>query len=174
MLLKWFAIERKNCGRRMLILVLALAMSLSYSACRADNSMPSSASSKLPTEISTQQANSMKIDIKVRNQVVTATLIDSKTTRDFVSLLPLTLTLEDYANTEKISNLPKRLSTEDAPPGSDPAVGDIAYYAPWGNLAIYYRDFGYSNGLVMLGKIDGDIEVLNVPGSVNVTIDRIQ
>jgi hypothetical protein len=116
----------------------------------------------------------MKINIKVRDQVITATLIDSKTTQDFVSLLPLTLMLEDYASTEKISNLPKRLSTEDAPPGSDPSVGDIAYYAPWGNLAIYYRDFGYSNGLVILGKIDSDIETLNVPGSVEVTIEQIQ
>lgn len=174
MLLEWFAIGRRTCGRRMLILVFALVMTLNYSACRADNRIPDSASSQKPTELSTQQANSMKINIKVRNQVVTATLIDSKTTQDFVSLLPLTLTLEDYAKTEKISNLPKRLSTEDAPPGSAPAVRDIAYYAPWGNLAIYYRDFGYSNGLVILGKIEGGIEALNVPGSVNVTLEQIQ
>ncbi|WP_289500510.1 cyclophilin-like fold protein [Gloeocapsopsis sp. IPPAS B-1203] len=113
----------------------------------------------------------MKINIRVGNEVVTATLIDSKTTQDFISLLPLTLTLEDYANTEKISDLPRRLSTEDAPLGSDPAVGDIAYYAPWGNLAMYYNDFGYSNGLIILGKIDGDIEALNVPGSVEATIE---
>jgi hypothetical protein len=32
-------------------------------------------------------------------------------------------------------------------------VGDITYYAPWGNLAIFYRDFGYSPGLVRLGHI---------------------
>ena len=158
----------------MLFLVLALAMSLRYSACRADNSMTGSAPSEIPNEISTEQADSMRISIKAEDKVVTATLIDSKTTRDFISLLPLTLTLEDYARTEKISDLPKRLSTEDAPPGSDPSVGDIAYYAPWGNLAIYYRDFGYSNGLVILGKIDGDIKALNVPGSVEVTIERIQ
>ncbi|MBE9020854.1 hypothetical protein IQ272_32955 [Chroococcidiopsidales cyanobacterium LEGE 13417] len=174
MLLKWFAIKRRNCGRRMLILVFALAMCLSYSACRADPSITSSISPKMRSEVSTQQVNRMKIGIKVQDKVVTATLIDNPTTQDFISLLPLTLTLEDYARTEKISNLPERLSTEDAPPGSDPAVGDIAYYAPWGNLAIYYRDFGYSDGLVILGKIDGGIEALNVPGSVNVTIDRIQ
>jgi hypothetical protein len=165
--------EIKRSGSKM-IGVLVLSMSLSYSACRADNRMPSSASSQIPAEVSTQQANSMKININVGDQVVTVTLIDSKTTRDFVSLLPLTLTLEDYASTEKISALPERLSTEDAPPGSDPSVGDIAYYAPWGNLAIFYRDFGYSNGLVILGKIDGGIEALNVPGSVEVTIERIQ
>ncbi|WP_335102771.1 cyclophilin-like fold protein [Nostoc sp.] len=136
--------------------------------------MTSSASLKMPTEISTKQADSMKINIKAKDKVVTATLIDSKTTQDFISLLPLTLTLEDYARTEKVSELPKKLSTEDAPPGSDPAVGDIAYYAPWGNLAIYYRDFEYSNGLAILGKIDGGIEALNVPGSVEVTIELVQ
>ncbi len=174
MLLRWFPIKGKNCQQRTLILVLALAISLSYSACRADNSMSSSASLKIPTEISTKQADSMKINIKAKDKVVTATLIDSKTTQDFISLLPLTLTLEDYARTEKVSDLPKRLSTEDAPPGSDPAVGDIAYYAPWGNLVIYYRDFGYSNGLAILGKIDGGIEALNVPGSVEVTIELVQ
>ncbi|MEH2357308.1 cyclophilin-like fold protein [Nostoc sp.] len=128
----------------------------------------------MPTEISTKQADSMKINIKAKDKVVTATLIDSKTTQDFISLLPLTLTLEDYARTEKVSDLPKKLSTEDAPPGSDPAVGDIAYYAPWGNLAIYYRDFEYSNGLAILGKIDGGIEALNMPGSVEVTIELVQ
>ncbi|MBD2033987.1 hypothetical protein H6F76_02840 [Leptolyngbya sp. FACHB-321] len=174
MLLRGRAIKGKNCQKRRLILVLALLMSLSGSACRADNSMTISTPSKIATERSTEQANSMKINIKVGDKVVTATLIDSKTTQDFVSLLPLTLTLEDHAGTEKISNLPRKLSTEDAPPGSDPSVGDIAYYAPWGNLAIYYRDFEYSSGLVILGKIDGDIEALNVPGAIDVTIGRMQ
>ncbi len=116
----------------------------------------------------------MKININIGDQAITATLIDSETTQDFVSLLPLTLTLDDYASTEKISTLPRRLSTEDAPPGSDPSAGDIAYYAPWGNLAIYYRDFKYSNELVILGKIDSGIEALNVPGSVDVAIELVQ
>lgn len=116
----------------------------------------------------------MKIRLTLADTVLTATLIDSSTTRDFLSLLPLTLTLEDYAGTEKISDLPSRLSTEGTPSGSDPSVGDIAYYAPWGNLAIYYRDFGYSNGLVILGTIDGGVGTLNVPGSLSVTIERIE
>ena len=121
-----------------------------------------------------EQADRMKIRLKVGDTVLTATLIDSKTTRDFISLLPLTLTLEDYAGTEKISDLPKRLSTEGAPSGTDPSVGDITYYAPWGNLAIFYKDFGYSSGLVILGKIDRGIETFNVPGSVKVTIELIK
>jgi hypothetical protein len=98
-------------------------------------------------------------------------LRDSRTARDFVSQLPLTLTLEDYASTEKISDLPKRLSTAGAPSGSDPCVGDIAFYAPWGNLAIFYRDAEYANALIVLGKLDGDTEAFSVPGSVKVTIE---
>lgn len=116
----------------------------------------------------------MRVKITIdEHKVVTATMKNNRAARDFIALLPLTLTLEDYARTEKISNLPRKLSTEDAPPGSDPAVGDIAYYAPWGNLAVFYRDFGYSDGLVIFGKIDSGIEALNVPGSVEATIEQI-
>jgi len=172
MFLRGFFTKVKNGQKKPLILLLALAMSLSASACRSDNSTTSSsASSEMPTERSTEQANRMKINIKVRDEVVTATLIDSKTTQDFISLLPLRLTLKDHANTEKVSYLTRHLSTEDAPPGSDPAVGDIAYYAPLGNWVMYYNDFGYSNGVVILGKIDGDIEAFKVPGPVEVTIE---
>ena len=154
-----------------LLLALALAASISHTACGADNGSVGGAPSGRPGEVSKERVGSMKIRMRVEGKVVTATVRDSKTTRDFISLLPLTLTLKDYAETEKISDLPKRLSTEDAPPGSDPSVGDIAYYAPWGNLAIYYRDFGYSDGLVILGKIDGGTEAFNAPGSAKVTIE---
>ncbi|MBS1809524.1 MAG: hypothetical protein JST84_15300 [Acidobacteria bacterium] len=116
----------------------------------------------------------MKIRITIGEKVVTAALTDSEAARDFVSLLPLTLVLEDYAGTEKISDLPKRLSTQGAPAGSDPSVGDIAYYAPWGNLAIFYRDFGYSSGLVILGKIDGEMEAFGAPGSVKAIIEMVK
>jgi hypothetical protein len=140
--------------KKILFLALALAMALSHAPCGAKDSV--------------------KIRLKVGDAVATATLIDSATVRDFVSLLPLTLTLKDYAGTEKISDLPKRLSTEGAPSGSDPSLGDITYYSPWGNLAIFYRDFGYSSGLVILGKIESGIEAFRAAGSVKVTIELIR
>lgn len=102
----------------------------------------------------------MKIRLVTESAVLTATLDDNAATRDFVSLLPLSLTLKDYAGTEKVSDLPKRLSTQGAPAGVDPDVGDLAYYAPWGNLAIFYRDFGYSRGLVRLGRLESGVEKL--------------
>jgi hypothetical protein len=113
----------------------------------------------------------MRIRLNVQSRSLTAALDESATSRDFVSLLPLTLTLEDYNGTEKISMLPKRLSIEGAPRGSDPSAGDLAYYAPWGNLAIFYQDFGYSSGLVLLGKLDAGIEALAGPDSLEVRIE---
>jgi hypothetical protein len=128
-----------------------------------------------PTEESRQMSDKMKIRITVEGSTeLTATLIDSKTTQDFIALLPLTITLEDYGGTEKISYLPEKLSTRGAPEGIDPSVGDITYYAPWGNLAIFHRDFVYSNGLVLLGSIDGDIAALSVSGPINVKIELVK
>ena len=116
----------------------------------------------------------MKIRLTINGKAMTATLADSPTARDFIAMLPLTLKLDDYAATEKIAYLPKeKLSTQSAPAGIDPDVGDITYYAPWGNLAIFYRDFGYSKGLIKLGRIDSGVEALNVQGSVKVTIEAV-
>ena len=103
-----------------------------------------------------------------------ATLVDNATSRDFVSLLPLTITLKDYAETEKISDLPRKLSAEGARAGSTPEIGDIAYYAPWGNLAIFYKDFRYSTGLIKLGKLDKKIEALKESDSTKVTIELLK
>jgi hypothetical protein len=105
---------------------------------------------------------------------LTATLDDNATSRDFASLLPLTLTLEDYAATEKVSDLPKRLSTAGAPDGHEPSAGDLTYYAPWGNLAIFHKDFRYSTGLVKLGRFDVGVEVMKTSASLKVTIERTE
>ncbi len=115
----------------------------------------------------------MKIRLTINGQSTTATLDDTPTARDFLSLLPLTLTLEDYASTEKIAYPPRKLSTDGAPAGVDPEVGDIAYYAPWGNLALYYKDFGYSTGLIRIGRFDAGVEIINARGSLKVTIEAI-
>jgi len=121
-----------------------------------------------------QETNMMKIRFTIDGKAVEATLLDNATARDFLSLLPMTLTLEDYASTEKIGYPTRKLSTAGAPNGVDPDVGDITYYAPWGNLAIFYKDFGYASGLVKLGRIDSGIEALSAPGALKVTIEPVE
>ena len=116
----------------------------------------------------------MRIRMSIEGTPLTATLDDNVASRDFASLLPLALTLTDYAATEKISDLPRRLSTEGTPPGSEPAVGTLAYYAPWGNLALFYRDAGYANGLVRLGTITSGMDVLMQSDPLKVDIQLLE
>jgi hypothetical protein len=59
------------------------------------------------------------------------------------------------------------------PAGTQPSAGDIAYYAPWGNLAIFHRDFRYSDGLIGLGRFDGGLEVLKRPGPLTARFELV-
>ncbi len=96
----------------------------------------------------------MDIRIHLADTELRGTLADTPAARDFAGLLPLTLTLTDFHATEKVADLPRRLDTSGAPAGTSATAGDITYYAPWGNLAIFYRDFRHSPGLVRLGSLE--------------------
>ena len=113
----------------------------------------------------------MKINLTLEGKTLAGTLHDTPAARDFASMLPLTLTLEDYANAEKISYLPRKLTTNGTSAGTGGSAGAIAYYAPWGNLALFYRDFRPAEGLFVLGKFDGGVDALSVPGKLTVTIE---
>ncbi|GGA85063.1 cyclophilin-like fold protein [Puia dinghuensis] len=115
----------------------------------------------------------MRIKITSANGEWTATLNSSAAAKDFASLLPLKLVLNDYNGTEKIADLPKRLVVDGAPEGSAASEGDLTYYAPWGNLAIFYKGFGYSRGLVIIGKMDGGAQALRGRDPLPVTIMKL-
>lgn len=116
----------------------------------------------------------MKLKITIGEKILTATLVDNPTTRDFISQLPLTLILSDYVQAEKVSDLPKRLSTKNAPLGFEPTIGDLTYYSPWNGLAIFYKNRDYARGLIPIARIDAGVEVFSMSDSVKVTIDIIK
>src|SRR3954462_8138336 len=104
--------------------------------------------------------------------VASATLDDNESARHFATLLPLELVLKDYAATEKIADLPGALPTSGAPAGYEPSAGDISYYAPWGNLAIFHKGFEYSRGLVRLGRLETGLEAMRRKGPLTVMLTR--
>lgn len=121
----------------------------------------------------TQREPAVKIRLVADGQTLHSTLADSPSARDFAAMLPLILTLRDHAGTEKIADLPRALTRQGAPSGSKPVPGMIACYAPWGNLALFYRDFAWSPGLIPLGAFDGDVGLLARRGRSNVRIERM-
>ncbi|WP_225993016.1 cyclophilin-like fold protein [Actinomadura rudentiformis] len=99
----------------------------------------------------------MDIRVTLDGQPVNATLNGSPAARDLASLLPLTLDLEDFHGTERIGYPPRKLTTDGAPAPAAAKAGDIAYFAPWGNLALFYKDGpSASADLLILGHIDAD------------------
>ncbi len=115
----------------------------------------------------------MKIRLNVADKVITATLIDSETTRDFISLLPLTLTMNDLFRREKFAHLPRAISKEGKRTHTY-EVGDVAYWSPGPDVAIFYRHDGQEipePGIIVIGKIESGVEALNVPGSIRATVE---
>jgi hypothetical protein len=116
--------------------------------------------------------NSMKIRLRIENKVLITTLIDNKTARDFISLLPLTVTMGDLFRREKYGPLPRALSKGERTHSYE--VGDIGYWSPGPDVVVYYRNDGEQMpdpGIILIGKIDSGVEAFNVPGSVKVTIE---
>lgn len=115
-----------------------------------------------------------RLRIVVGDRILTATLYDNPTAKDFISRLPLTVDLSDYDGMEKVFTPSPRLTTNGSASGFKPKAGDIASYAPWANVAIYYRNGTSSGSLIPIGRIEGNMDVLSVSGSVrNVRFELI-
>ncbi len=122
-----------------------------------------------------EMANPSKYTIRMAfdNREAVAELHDHPATRDLVARLPLTLNFQDYVGKEKISYLDQNLAGDDSSPIR---TGDFAYYAPWGNLALFYQGNGNAGGgLVVLGTIESGKENLAaMQADFTMTLELIQ
>lgn len=100
---------------------------------------------------------------------------DNPAVRDFLSMLPITLTLEEFAGREKIGYLPRKL-THGGSPGSDPKDGDLIYFVPWGNIGFYYNTagIGYSNQTIHIGTYKASVGQLGQLADRPVTVEIVQ
>lgn len=102
-------------------------------------------------------------------------LYDNPSSRDFASLLPLTLTFKDYNGVEKITYPPRALSTENAPFGLTPSAGDFALYVPWGNLVAYYKGFQHSDDLILLGRFTSGLpDIAKMKRDFSVRVEAVR
>src|SRR5215469_1697676 len=151
-------------------LLLTLAITLCHAVFGAGNSTSSGSSSN---EKCPQPPYRMKIKLTIKDRVLTATLQDNKTAQDFVSLLPLTLTMNDLFGREKFGHLPRAIF-EGGERTHSYEVGEIVYWSPGPDVAIFYRHDRQAipdPGIIVIGKIDSGVEALNVEGSPKVTIE---
>lgn len=118
-------------------------------------------------------SNSMNIKLIIGDETLTAEIEDNAAGRDFLSRLPLDVTLNDFNNTtEKIFYPDPELTIQGVKRGCTPVPGDITIYVPWGNVAIFCKQWSYSNDLIKIGHIKDDgINALAISGDVPVRIE---
>jgi hypothetical protein len=135
---------------------------------------PVSTFARTPAKTSSHKAaGNMQIRCAFDDQTFTVTLDDNPTVRDFVSMLPLDLSIEDYSTNEKIAYLPRKLTEEGSGPFSNESAGDFCYFAPWGNLVFYHAGYPYWKGLIRLGRLDGGVAPLLKRGKFPLRIEVV-
>ena len=111
----------------------------------------------------------MKISVTANGSTTVYQLNDSPAARSLYAQLPLSLTVEDYASKEKIFYPPKKLDTGDTPQAAAHEAGTLAYYAPWGDVVMFYERFGAAAGLYTLGHaVSGSEYIKGMSGTIRV------
>ena len=95
-------------------------------------------------------------------------LNDSSAADDLYAQLPLTTQIEDFSTNEKIF-YPEELDISDTPQAGT-EIGTLAYYAPWGDVVMFYEAYQANASLYELGYVVSGEEL--IPGlSGTVTIE---
>ncbi|MCX4834283.1 MULTISPECIES: cyclophilin-like fold protein [unclassified Streptomyces] len=135
---------------------MSAALCFTLASCTNDTNGQAAEPSSRTTTSSTSavQGHATPIHIKIGDRTVSATVRDTPTGAALLKQLPRTLKFEDLNGAEKVAKLPKELPMKGMPEGDNPKVGDLGYYAPWGNLVLYYGDVDYWDGIARIGRID--------------------
>jgi hypothetical protein len=157
-------ISRPTTFNRRTVLTAALALA----------AMPQLAQGQEGRNPASQEPTDVKIRMTFNGMTMAATLYDNPSARDFASMLPLDLTIDNYANNEQIAYLPRKLTEDGSGAFSNEQPGDLCYFAPWGNLALFYAGYRYSSGLIRLGRFDDGFDPLLVRGEFPLRIELIQ
>lgn len=112
-----------------------------------------------------------QIFIQSGDNVVVYELNDSAAAASLYEQLPLTLAVEDYSTNEKIFYPPQELDISDSPL-AEGGAGTLAYYAPWGDIVMFYDDYQENPSLFELGRIvSGGELVSQMSGTITVSAE---
>lgn len=102
---------------------------------------------------------------------VTAELVDNDAARALVRMLPLTIETRDHLRQEKTGDLPSPLPAIER--RLDFSAGTLGLWGP-DHFVIYYRTGRVPQpGIVLLGRVTGDVSFLDRPDPVTVRIERV-
>jgi hypothetical protein len=115
-----------------------------------------------------EEETKMQISVQANGETTIFELNDGKAAKELYEQLPLTVDVEDFSNDEKIFYPPKKLDTTNTPMANAKS-GTLAYYAPWGDVVMFYDKFGSASGLYELGNVvSGGEHIKNMSGTIQI------
>lgn len=117
----------------------------------------------------TNAAGGSRIAVKSGKYTIVYQLNDSQAAKELYAQLPLTLKVENYSDNEKIFYPPKELKTGGTPK-SKGRKGSLSYYAPWGDVVMFYEAAGSASGLYELGTVvSGENDISKLSGKITIS-----
>lgn len=121
------------------------------------------------TPAASEEESSSQITVVSNGGSTVFELNESPAAEALYNQLPLTIEVEDYSTNEKIFYPPEDLDTSDTPL-ADAGAGTLAYYEPWGDVVMFYDDFGAAVGLYELGRaVSGEELIESMSGTLEIT-----
>src|SRR3954462_6893792 len=112
-----------------------------------------------------------RIQISCAWGTVTAELVDNDASRSLLRMLPVTIDMQDHLRQEKTGNLPSPLPAVERQ--FDFSSGTLGLWS-FNHFVIYYRNGRVPQpGIILLGRVIGDVSIFDRPGSVTVRVERI-
>ena len=103
---------------------------------------------------------------------VAAELVDNDTSRSLLRMLPISIDMRDHLRQEKTGNLPFALTEVER--RLDFSTGTLGLWSS-NHFVIYYRDGHVPQpGIIILGKVTGDVSIFDRSGPVTVRIERMK
>ena len=112
----------------------------------------------------------MRIQVEGNGTTILFALNDSQAAKDLVARLPMSIAVENFSNNEKIFYPSSELDVNGAPL-AEGGAGTLAYYAPWGDVVMFYGNFNSNGSLYALGEaVSGTETIANLSGTIEIRV----
>ena len=126
------------------------------------------------TSIEMEESNveTNQISVTCGDTQVVYELNDSSAAQSLLSQLPLTVEVEDFSTNEKVFYPPQELDTTNTPL-AEGGAGTLTYYAPWGDVVLFYDSFSANGSLYELGEAVSGVENIGQM-SGTITVETVE
>lgn len=180
--------------KRILYFLAVLSLLLCFTGCMAENKDVSSESGERGSAVESKslhashdseqkteqpfagepsgntEGQSMKIIVKSTQYEVIYELNDSTAAKELYAQLPQTCEAEPFSNNEITFYPPDKLNTADTP-FSKGDIGSLSYYAPWGDVVMFYAPCQPNGSLYEIGTaVSGAENIEKLTGTITISV----